>query len=86
MTGVWVGPRKLASIGVGVRHWVSLHGFAINITPESLDGFNAIVPCGLAGVQMSCLATEAAAPGLTVRQAAELVQEPLRAALTGLRQ
>jgi lipoyl(octanoyl) transferase len=85
MTGVWVGPRKLASIGVGVRHWVSLHGFAINITPEALAGFNAIVPCGLAGVQMTCLATEAATPDLTVEKAASLVQAPLRAALAGLR-
>jgi lipoyl(octanoyl) transferase len=86
MTGVWVGPRKLASIGVGVRHWVSLHGFAINITPESLAGFNAIVPCGLAGVEMTCLATEAAAPELTVEKAATLVQASLRAALAGLRE
>lgn len=85
MTGVWVGPRKLASIGVGVRHWISLHGFALNITPESLAGFNAIVPCGLTGVSMTCLASEAATPELTVEKAAALVQEPLRAALAGLR-
>ena len=85
MTGVWVGPRKLASIGVGVRHWISLHGFAINITPESLAGFNAIIPCGLAGVQMTCLATEAGTPALTVMEAAERVQAPLSAALSDLR-
>jgi lipoyl(octanoyl) transferase len=85
MTGVWVGPRKLASIGVGVRHWISLHGFALNITPESLTGFNAIVPCGLTGVSMTCLATEAANPELTVEKTATLVQAPLRAALAGLR-
>ena len=85
MTGVWVGTRKLASIGVGVRHWISLHGFAINITPESLAGFNAIVPCGLTGVQMTCLAAEAAQPELTVLKAAELAREPIRAALAALR-
>jgi lipoyl(octanoyl) transferase len=85
MTGVWVGPRKLASIGVGVRHWISLHGFALNITPESLGGFNAIIPCGLTGVAMTCLATEAGTPALTVPTAAERVQEPVRAALASLR-
>jgi len=85
MTGVWVGPRKLASIGVGVRHWISLHGFALNITPESLAGFDAIVPCGLAGVAMTCLATEAGDPRLTVEEAAERVRAHLRPALHQLR-
>jgi len=85
MTGVWVGPRKLASIGVGVRHWISLHGFALNITPESLGGFNAIIPCGLTGVTMTCLATEAGDAGLDVRTAATRVQEPVRAALASPR-
>lgn len=59
MTGVWVENRKLASIGVGVRKWVSMHGFAINITKESLPPFLAITPCGLDGVSMTCLASEA---------------------------
>lgn len=59
MTGVWVEERKLASIGVGVRRWITLHGFAINITRESLPPFLSITPCGLAGVSMTCLAREA---------------------------
>lgn len=59
LTGVWVGERKLASIGVGVRKWVTMHGFALNVTAESLVGFNPIVPCGIQGVTMSCLADEA---------------------------
>lgn len=84
MTGVWVGPRKLASIGVGVRHWISMHGFALNVTPESLAGFDAIVPCGLSGVAMTCLATEAGKPELTVEQTAEGLHEPLRMALASL--
>ncbi len=54
-TGVWVDGAKIASIGVGVRRWVSLHGFALNVTRE-LEPFAAIVPCGLAGVRMTCLA------------------------------
>jgi len=59
MTGVWVENRKLASIGVGVRRWITLHGFGINITRESLPPFLSITPCGLAGVNMTCLESEA---------------------------
>jgi len=62
MTGVWVEDRKLASIGVGVRKWVSMHGFAINVTPESLPPFLAITPCGLDGVSMTCFEAETSAP------------------------
>ncbi len=58
LTGVWVGPRKLASLGVGVRKWVSMHGFAINITSESTEAFAHITPCGLTGVEMTSLAHE----------------------------
>ena len=59
LTGVWVENRKLASIGVGVRKWISMHGFAINITAESLLPFFAITPCGIDGVVMSSVAQEA---------------------------
>jgi lipoyl(octanoyl) transferase len=59
LTGVWVEDRKMASIGVGVRKWISMHGFAINITQESLAGFFAITPCGIEGVSMTCLSQEA---------------------------
>ncbi|MFV0414889.1 MAG: lipoyl(octanoyl) transferase LipB [Chthoniobacterales bacterium] len=57
-TGVWIENRKMVSIGVGVRQWISMHGMAWNITPESLSGFTAITPCGIGGVQMTCLANE----------------------------
>ncbi len=59
LTGVWVENRKMASIGVGVRKWVSMHGFAINITRQSLPPFFFITPCGLDGVAMTCLENEA---------------------------
>ena len=59
LTGVWVRDRKLASIGVGVKKWISMHGFAINITPECLPPFHAITPCGIDGVNMTCLSHEA---------------------------
>lgn len=57
LTGVWVENRKLASIGVGVRKWVSMHGFAINVE-NRLDGFQSITPCGLAQVEMTALERE----------------------------
>ena len=56
-TGVWVGERKIASIGVHVSRWVTWHGFALNVCPD-LRGFDLIVACGLRGVQMTSLAAE----------------------------
>ncbi len=59
MTGVWVASRKIASIGVGVRRWISLHGFAINVAGgDALAPFRAITPCGLAGVEMTAVEME----------------------------
>jgi lipoyl(octanoyl) transferase len=49
--------RKIASIGVGVRGWVTLHGFALNVDLD-LAGFDAIVPCGLRAVEMTSLSRE----------------------------
>jgi len=58
LTGVWVGERKLASLGVGVRKWISMHGFAINILATSTIAFSSITPCGLTGVKMTSLEHE----------------------------
>ena len=55
MTGVWAGPRKIGSIGVGIRRWVTLHGFALNVTTD-LGYFDAIVPCGIEGCRMTSVA------------------------------
>jgi lipoyl(octanoyl) transferase len=55
LTGVWVGPLKIASIGVGLRRWVTLHGFALNVTTD-LRYFDAIVPCGIEGCRMTSIA------------------------------
>jgi lipoyl(octanoyl) transferase len=49
--------RKIASIGVGVRHWITFHGFALNVTTD-LAGFDAIIPCGLEDVEMTSVAAE----------------------------
>jgi lipoyl(octanoyl) transferase len=56
-TGVWVGERKLASVGVHVARGVTTHGFAINIEND-LQPFAWVVPCGLDGVQMTSLIKE----------------------------
>lgn len=55
-TGVWVDDSKIASIGVGVRRWITWHGFALNL--EQQDGFRHIVPCGLQGVRMTSMAEQ----------------------------
>jgi lipoyl(octanoyl) transferase len=77
LTGVWVEDRKLASIGVGVRKWVSMHGFAINVTRKSLPPFSAITPCGLDGVGMTSLESETGRE-ITVQDAAAAVEHQLR--------
>lgn len=58
-TGVWTGGRKLASIGVHARQWVTWHGFALNVTTD-LSYFDLMVPCGIADVTMTSVAAELA--------------------------
>ena len=60
LTGVWVGSRKIASIGVGVRRWISMHGFALNICGD-LSPFTHITPCGIANVEMTSIEREVGA-------------------------
>lgn len=59
-TGVWTEGRKLASIGVHARDWVTWHGFALNVTTD-LSYFDLMVPCGIADVQMTSVHREIAA-------------------------
>jgi lipoyl synthase len=56
-TGVWVGGRKIASIGVGVRRSVTYHGVALNVTTD-LEFFRAIVPCAIAEVEVTSMTRE----------------------------
>ena len=74
LTGVWVGPRKLASIGVGVRHWISMHGFALNVGLD-LSGFGSIIPCGITDVEMSSLSCELPSIGDDNRDHAPIANE-----------
>jgi lipoyl(octanoyl) transferase len=67
LTGVWIGPpspgsgvaghRKIASIGVGVRHWITMHGFALNVCGD-LASFAHIIPCGISDVTMTSMEKE----------------------------
>jgi len=57
LTGVWTAGRKIASIGIHVKQWVTLHGFALNVTTD-LEAFDLIVPCGIENVVMTSVAEE----------------------------
>ncbi len=57
LTGVWTSGRKIASIGIHVKQWVTFHGFALNVTTD-LSFFDLIVPCGIPGVVMTSVARE----------------------------
>lgn len=64
LTGIWVenpettgSGRKIASIGVGVRHWITMHGFALNVSGD-LTPFDHITPCGITGVTMTSIEKE----------------------------
>lgn len=57
LTGVWVEQRKIASIGVGVRHWITMHGFALNVCGDQTP-FDRIVPCGINNVTMTSMTKE----------------------------
>jgi lipoyl(octanoyl) transferase len=57
LTGVWIEDRKIASIGVGVRHWITMHGFALNVGGD-LTPFDQIMPCGIANVTMTSIERE----------------------------
>jgi lipoyl(octanoyl) transferase len=56
-TGVWTRGRKIASLGIHVKQWVTFHGFALNVTTD-LSYFDLIVPCGIQGVVMTSVARE----------------------------
>jgi lipoyl(octanoyl) transferase len=56
-TGVWIDDRKIASIGVHARDWVTWHGFALNVATD-LRFFDLIVPCGIPAVRMTSLRAE----------------------------
>ncbi len=73
MTGVWVGARKIASIGVGIRRWTTWHGFALNVSTD-LSYFDSIVPCGIEGCRMTSV-SEVTNRAVSVREFAGVMRE-----------
>jgi lipoate-protein ligase B len=78
-TGVWTRGRKIASIGVHARDWVTWHGFALNVATD-LSYFDLIIPCGIDGVAMTSIEREidvrdSQLPQATVEIAAEFAAE-----------
>ncbi len=57
LTGVWAEDRKIASLGIGVRKWISFHGLALNVSGD-LTPFEKITPCGIRGVVMTSVEKE----------------------------
>jgi lipoyl(octanoyl) transferase len=57
LTGVWTRGRKIASIGIHVKQWVTFHGFALNVTTD-MTNFDLIVPCGIPNVVMTSVSRE----------------------------
>src|ERR1700719_2301108 len=73
MTGVWVGGRKIASIGVAIRRWTTWHGFALNVSTD-LSYFDSIVPCGIEGCRMTSV-SEVTKRAVSVREFAGVMRE-----------
>lgn len=56
-TGIWLGPRKIAAIGIAVKKWTTYHGFALNVNAD-LTPFSGIVPCGITDGTVTSLQAE----------------------------
>jgi lipoyl(octanoyl) transferase len=78
LTGVWTRGRKIASIGIHVKQWVTFHGFALNVTTD-LSYFDLIVPCGIRDVIMTSVSAE-----LGRADSATLWEETRQAVITGM--
>ncbi len=61
LTGVWLDKRKICAMGIGVKSWVTYHGFALNVNPD-LDFFNGIVPCGITDGSVTSMEMELGKP------------------------
>jgi len=83
LTGVWIENRKIASIGVGVRHWITMHGFALNVCGD-LSPFAHIVPCGISDVAMTSMEKETG-KALSVIEAGRAFEKIVREKFRDLR-
>jgi len=82
LTGVWVENRKIASIGVGVRHWITMHGFALNVCGD-LSPFDQIVPCGIKNVSITSMEKETK-KSFTVEEVARTIKTLARRRISDL--
>jgi lipoyl(octanoyl) transferase len=74
LTGTWVdGKRKIGAIGVRISKWISSHGFALNVVPDSVEAFRWIVPCGISDRSVTSLSAETGRP-ITVEQVLPVVE------------
>lgn len=73
LTGVWLENRKIASIGIGVRKWISMHGFGFNISAD-LSGYDSIIPCGISNVEMTSVVRESGDSQWTPQRVGEALQ------------
>lgn len=79
-TGIWLGQRKVAAIGVAVRRWVTYHGFALNVNPN-LAHFGGIIPCGISAEEGTVTSLQAELGGavdsadVKLRLAAEMAAQ-----------
>ena len=78
-TGVWTKGKKIASIGVHARDWVTWHGFALNVTTD-LSYFDLMVPCGIDGVVMTSIARELGTDDISMQDVVERVSAKFAAA------
>ena len=83
LTGVWVEDRKIASIGVGVRHWITMHGFALNVCGD-LSPFGQIVPCGITNITITSMEKETQRT-FTVARVARAAEKLALDSIVGLR-
>jgi lipoyl(octanoyl) transferase len=67
--GIWLGRKYVAAVGVRIKQWVTMHGFALNVTKESLSGFRHIIPCGVQAIESVCI-SDLAGSEITVETAA----------------
>ncbi len=74
MTGVWCEGQKVASIGIGCRRWITLHGMALNVNCD-LEGFHQIVPCGVDGLKTGRLSQWI--PDVEIKEVTSLMKKSL---------
>lgn len=67
LPGVWVQNKKICSIGIAVKHWITLHGLSLNISND-LSLFELVTPCGLSGVTAGSLHRELASESISIAE------------------